>query len=160
MSTLDTAGSRRRRRSATATRDPVAQERVEVARNEVQKPTEAEIELLKVMWERGPCTVRDIHEALQTAERQTAYTTTLKLLQVMHAKGLVIRDESQRAHRFAATVSREATERAFVGALISKLFDGSATRLVMQALGNDPRANESELAEIRQLLRNIEQERD
>lgn len=131
-----------------------------MARNEVQKPTEAEIELLKVMWERGPCTVRDIHEALQTAERQTAYTTTLKLLQVMHAKGLVIRDESQRAHRFAATVSREATERAFVGALISKLFDGSATRLVMQALGNDPRANESELAEIRQLLRNIEQERD
>ena len=73
-----------------------------MGRNEVQKPTEAEIELLKVMWERGPCTVRDIHEALQTPERQTAYTTTLKLLQVMHAKGLVIRDESQRAHRFAA----------------------------------------------------------
>ena len=86
-----------------------------MGRNELQKPTEAEIELLKVMWDRGPCTVRDIHEALQTDTRQTAYTTTLKLLQVMHAKGLVIRDESQRAHRFAATVSREATERVFGG---------------------------------------------
>lgn len=131
-----------------------------MGKSELQKPTEAEIELLKVMWDRGPCTVRDVHEALQTKTRQTAYTTTLKLLQVMYAKGLVIRDESQRAHRFAAAVSREATERVFVGALISKLFDGSATRLVLQALGNDARANDSELAEIRELLRTIETERD
>lgn len=80
-------------------------------------------------------------------------------MQVMHSKGLVIRDESQRAHRFAPTVSREATERAFVGALISKLFDGSATRLVMQALGSDPPAKTSELKEIRELLSHIEQER-
>lgn len=130
-----------------------------MGRNEQQRPTEAEIELLKVMWERGPCTVRDIHEDLQTPLRQTAYTTTLKLLQVMHAKGLVIRDESQRAHRFAAAVSREATERAFVGDLISKLFDGSATRLVMQALGNERRASERELDQIRQLLQDLEQER-
>jgi len=125
----------------------------------LQRPTEGEIEILKVMWDRGPCTVRDVHEDLQSADRQTAYTTTLKLMQVMHGKGLVIRDESQRAHRFAATVSREATERAFVGALISKLFDGSAARLVLQALGNDPPTTESELAEIRQLLQSIEQER-
>ncbi len=125
----------------------------------LQRPTEGEIEILKVMWDRGPCTVREVHEDLQTAARQTAYTTTLKLMQVMHGKGLVIRDESQRAHRFAATVSREATERAFVGALISKLFDGSAARLVLQALGNDPPTTESELAEIRQLLQSIEQER-
>lgn len=124
-----------------------------------QRPTEGEIEILKVMWDRSPCTVREVHEKLQSANRQTAYTTTLKLMQVMHGKGLVIRDESQRAHRFAATVSREATERAFVGALISKLFDGSAARLVLQALGNDPPTSESELAEIRQLLLNIEQER-
>lgn len=129
-----------------------------MAKPDVQKPTEAEIELLKVMWDRGPSTVRDIHEELQTPKRQTAYTTTLKLLQVMYSKGLVIRDESQRAHRFAAAVSREATERVFVGALISKLFNGSATRLVLQALGNDARANHSELAEIRELLRNIESE--
>ena len=130
-----------------------------MAKHELHKPTEAEIELLKVMWDRGPCTVRDIHESLQTTDRQTGYTTTLKLLQVMHGKGLVIRDESQRAHRFAATVSREATERVFVGALISKLFDGSATRLVLQALGNDAQANDRELAEIRELLKTIEQER-
>ncbi|MEZ5468019.1 MAG: BlaI/MecI/CopY family transcriptional regulator [Lysobacterales bacterium] len=131
-----------------------------MSRAELQKPTEAEIELLKVMWDRGPCTVRDVHESLQSKTRKTAYTTTLKLMQVMHGKGLVIRDESQRAHRFAAAVSREATERAFVGALISKLFDGSATRLVLQALGNDARANDSELAEIRELLKNIESERE
>jgi predicted transcriptional regulator len=130
-----------------------------VIKSESPRPTEAEIELLKVMWDRGPCTVRDVHEALQSKDRQTGYTTTLKLLQVMHAKGLVIRDESQRAHRFAATVSREATERAFVGALIFKLFDGSAARLVMQALGTDPPSKDSELAEIRQLLSHIEQER-
>ncbi len=130
-----------------------------MGKHDLQKPTEAEIELLKVMWDRGPCTVRDIHESLQTSDRQTGYTTTLKLLQVMHGKGLVIRDESQRAHRFAATVSREATERVFVGALISKLFNGSATRLVLQALGNDAQANDRELAEIRELLKTIEQER-
>jgi len=132
---------------------------VPMGKHDLQKPTEAEIELLKVMWDRGPCTVRDIHESLQTSDRQTGYTTTLKLLQVMHGKGLVIRDESQRAHRFAATVSREATERVFVGALISKLFNGSATRLVLQALGNDAQANDRELAEIRELLKTIEQER-
>jgi len=130
-----------------------------MGKHDLHKPTEAEIELLKVMWDRGPCTVRDIHESLQTSDRQTGYTTTLKLLQVMHGKGLVIRDESQRAHRFAATVSREATERVFVGALISKLFNGSATRLVLQALGNDAQANDRELAEIRELLKTIEQER-
>jgi len=130
-----------------------------VFKSPLQRPTEGEIEILKVMWDRGPCTVREVHEDLQSANRQTAYTTTLKLMQVMHGKGLVIRDESQRAHRFAATVSREATERAFVGALISKLFDGSAARLVLQALGNDPPTTESELAEIRQLLQSIEQER-
>ncbi len=130
-----------------------------VFKNPLARPTEGEIEILKIMWERGPCTVRDVHEDLQSSDRHTAYTTTLKLMQVMHAKGLVIRDESQRAHRFAATVSREATERAFVGALISKLFDGSAARLVLQALGNDPPTSDSELAEIRQLLRHIEQER-
>jgi predicted transcriptional regulator len=130
-----------------------------VFKSALQRPTEGEIEILKVMWDRGPCTVRDVHEDLQSSARHTAYTTTLKLMQVMHGKGLVIRDESQRAHRFAATVSREATERAFVGALISKLFDGSAARLVMQALGNDPPTSESELAEIKQLLRNLEGER-
>ena len=128
-------------------------------RSPLQRLTEGEIEILKAMWDRGPCTVREVHEDLQSAARHTAYTTTLKLMQVMHGKGLVIRDESQRAHRFAATVSRETTEKAFVGALISKLFDGSAARLLMQALGNDPPATETELAEIRQLLRSIEQER-
>jgi len=130
-----------------------------MGKHDLHKPIDAELELLKVKWDRGPCTVRDIHESLQTSDRQTGYTTTLKLLQVMHGKGLVIRDESQRAHRFAATVSREATERVFVGALISKLFNGSATRLVLQALGNDAQANDRELAEIRELLKTIEQER-
>lgn len=129
-------------------------------KSDAPRPTEAEIELLKILWDRGPCTVREVHDGLQGRDRRTGYTTTLKLMQVMHTKGLVIRDESQRAHRFAPTVSREATERAFVGALISKLFDGSATRLVMQALGTDPPAKTSELEEIRELLSHIEQERN
>lgn len=131
-----------------------------VNKSDAPRPTEAEIELLKILWDRGPCTVREVHDGLRGRDRQTGYTTTLKLMQVMHGKGLVIRDESQRAHRFAPTVSREATERAFVGALISKLFDGSATRLVMQALGSDPPARTSELEEIRELLSHIEQERN
>lgn len=126
--------------------------------NDAHRPTEAEIMLLKVMWERGPSTVREIHDELQRPGRQTAYTTTLKLLQVMHGKGLVTRDEAQRAHRFAAAVSREATERAFVGDLISKLFDGSAARLVLQALGSEPPSDRQELAEIRKLLSSIDKE--
>lgn len=122
------------------------------------RPTEAEIEILKVLWEQGPATVRDIHDALVARGHRTGYTTSLKLLQLMHGKGLVLRDESQRAHRFAAAVSREATERAFVGDLIHKLFDGSATRLVLQALGGERPASTGELAEIRRLLAEMEKE--
>lgn len=130
-----------------------------MASNAATRPTDAEIELLKVLWARGPCTVREVHVELQAPERQTAYTTTLKLLQLMHAKGLVIRDESQRAHRFAAAISREATERAFVAALILRLFDGSATRLALCALGQERRIGERKLDEIRQRLRDLEPER-
>jgi BlaI family transcriptional regulator, penicillinase repressor len=122
------------------------------------RPTEAEIEILKVLWEQGPATVRDIHDALLARGHRTGYTTSLKLLQLMHGKGLVLRDESQRAHRFAAAVSREATERAFVGDLIHKLFDGSAARLVLQALGGERAASTGELAEIRRLLAEMEKE--
>lgn len=130
-----------------------------MARNDVQKPTEAEIELLKVMWERGPCTVRDIHEALQTAERQTAYTTTLKLLQVMHAKGLVERDDSQRAHVYKAVPSKENTRSRFLTDMVQRVFDGSASQLVLHALGSNPRASREDLAEIRALLARLEKGR-
>lgn len=125
-------------------------------KTDLPRPTEAEVELLKILWTLGPSTVRDVHDEHTRRARQTAYTTTLKMLQVMHAKGLVIRDESQRAHRFAAAVSRDATERAFVGDLITRLFDGSRARLVLQALGNEGAPPAAERDEIRQLLAAME----
>lgn len=119
------------------------------------RPTETELEILKVLWEFGPASVRDVHEALESQGRDYAYTTTLKLLQVMHGKGLVSRDESQRAHVYAPVHSRESTEKAFVGDLIKRLFDGSASRLVLQALGDTPAANAEELRAIRALLERL-----
>ena len=119
------------------------------------RPTEAELSILAVLWERGPCAVRDVHEVLQ-AEQSTGYTTTLKLLQLMHAKGLVIRDETQRAHIYAAAVARNKVETQMVGELVSKLFGGSSSRLVLQALGSGSPASKREIAEMKALLDELE----
>ena len=122
---------------------------------ELPKPTEAELGILNVLWERGPSTVRDVHETLYRDEG-AGYTTALKLLQVMHAKGLVERDDSQRAHVYRPVSTKEHTQHRFLNDLVQRVFDGSPSQLVMHALGSQPRASQAELAEIRDLLARLE----
>jgi predicted transcriptional regulator len=125
-----------------------------MARRAFVKPTDAELAILRVLWERGPSTVREVTDALQD-ERGTGYTTALKLLQIMTEKGLVRRDDSARTHVFQASVPAETTQRQLVGDLLEKVFGGSARQLVMQALAAK-RASREELADIRRLLDQLE----
>lgn len=118
------------------------------------RPTDGELEILRVLWERGASTVRQVHDTLE-ARRPTGYTTVLKLLQIMTEKGLVRRDESERAHVYEARVPREETERQLVGDLLEKAFSGSASALVMRALSSKKTSPE-ELARIRRLLDELE----
>jgi predicted transcriptional regulator len=120
------------------------------------RPTEAELELLQVLWQRGPSTVREIHEAL-SGEKETGYTTTLKILQKMTDKGLVQRDESRRSHVYRAAWQAEHTQRQLVRSLLRRAFGGSAAKLVVQALSEE-KASPDELAEIRTLLDRLEEE--
>ena len=113
-------------------------------------PTDAELAILRVLWERGPSTVRQVQETLEQ-DRPTGYTTALKLLQIMTEKGLVERDASERTHVFWPKHSEQQTQRQLVGDLLERAFDGSAARLVMQALATRP-ATTQELDEIRKLL--------
>lgn len=117
-------------------------------------PTGAELSILTVLWQRGPSTVREVHEALKGAQ-DTGYTTVLKLMQIMAQKGLVARDESQRSHVYRALVSEEQAQRGLLTDLMDKAFGGSAAQLVMRALSSD-RASREELAEIRALLDGID----
>ena len=122
------------------------------------QPTNAELEILRVLWRRGPLTVRDVHEAL-SKERAVGYTTVLKLLQIMAEKGLVTRDESARSHVYAAAVSEETTQRRLVSDLLDRAFEGSAMGLVMQALAARP-ASPEELRKIRALIDELNQRGD
>jgi len=117
----------------------------------IPKPTEGELELLTILWERGPATVRELFDAVNV-ERSVVYTGVLKLLQIMTDKGLVARDESERAHVYRAAVERAETERQFVQELSKRFFSGSAAQLALRALEMDT-ASEEELDEIRKLLR-------
>jgi len=121
---------------------------------ELPRPTDAELQILKVLWRRGPSTVREVFETLGET-RGTGYTTVLKLMQIMADKGLVLRDESERAHRYEAASPEEETQRRLVGDLLRKAFDGSARKLVMQALSAE-RATAEELTEIRRMLDELE----
>lgn len=114
------------------------------------RPTDAELAILRVLWSRGPSTVRQIHDVL-LRERPTAYTTALKLLQIMTEKGLVRRDESARTHIYHARLTEDQTQRQLVRDLLDRAFGGSASKLVMQALASK-RASPQELGEIRKLL--------
>ncbi len=118
------------------------------------QPTDAELAILQVLWSRGPGTVRDVHEALSTT-RDVGYTTTLKLLQIMHEKGLVRRDESQRTHRYSAALSEESTQGKIVRDVIDRVFGGSARALLQRALAAKP-ASRKELDQIRRLLDEFE----
>jgi predicted transcriptional regulator len=113
-------------------------------------PTDAELAILQVLWESGPCTVREVHEQLTNSE-QIGYTTVLKTLQIMAEKDLVRRDESQRAHVYAARRSEEQTQQRLLGDLLERAYRGSAGKMVMQALSARV-ASRQELDEIRTLL--------
>lgn len=125
------------------------------------RPTDAELDILRVLWERGPATVREVVEHLDEIERRrpSGYTTVLKQLQIMTEKGLVERDESGRAHVYRASVAREATETQLVGDLLERAFGGSASRLVMRALATTP-ASQDEIAQIRRLLERAEKKEE
>jgi predicted transcriptional regulator len=118
-------------------------------------PTSAELAILGVLWAQGPSTVRQVHETL-AEDRETGYTTTLKLMQIMAEKGLVTRDESARTHVYAARVTRGDTQRQLVNDLVDRAFGGSAAALVMQALSAHS-ASPDELAEIQQLIKDYKE---
>ncbi|MGM9475484.1 BlaI/MecI/CopY family transcriptional regulator [Pedobacter sp. GSP4] len=113
------------------------------------KPTEGEMEILQVLWQKGNATVREVHEALN--KKDAGYTTTLKLMQIMHEKGMVERDTNQKTHIYKALVSQDKTEKQLVNKMIDNVFNGSAARLVMQALGNHS-ASADEIDEIKKYL--------
>ena len=113
------------------------------------KPTEGEMEILQVLLQKGLATVRVVHEALN--KKDSGYTTTLKLMQIMHEKGLVERDTNQKTHIYKAIVSKDKTEKQMVSKMIDNVFNGSAARLVMQALGNHS-ASADEIDEIKKYL--------
>ena len=119
-------------------------------------PTPAELQLLRVLWSRGPSNVREVHEALY-AGTDTAYTTTLKLMQNLHAKGLVKRDEALRQHVYAAVAREDDTLQDVVRGLIDRAFDGSAASLAMHALEARP-ATAAELGELKELIRRLERQ--
>lgn len=121
------------------------------------RPTDSELAILTILWERGPSTVRQVHEALADT-RDTGYTTTLKLMQIMADKGLVTRNESARTHVYAARASEQQTQRQLVKDLVDRAFGGSAAALVLQAL-NAEGATPAELREIRKLIDDYREKR-
>lgn len=118
-------------------------------------PTETELEILNVLWQHGPSTVRQVHE-LMLRHSELAYTTVLSMLQIMYQKGLVSRDDSERAHVYAPALSRSQTQRQILGKLLQRVFEGSATELVMQALGSSRPASIEEIGKIRARLDELE----
>lgn len=124
----------------------------------VPRPTDGELAILRILWERGPSTVRQVHEQL-ARDRQAAYTTALKLLQIMTEKGLVERDERERTHVYKAKLSEDQTQRQLVRDLLDRAFGGSAGKLVMQALATR-RASADELREIRKVIDGAKSERE
>ena len=126
-----------------------------MAKRKLPKPTDAELAILRVLWERGASTVREVTDAIQE-ERGTGYTTALKLMQIMTEKGLVQRDDTNRSHVYEAVVPAEETQRQLVGDLLDRAFGGSAQQLVLQALSGR-KASRADLAEIRKLLDEMEQ---
>jgi BlaI family transcriptional regulator, penicillinase repressor len=119
--------------------------------NTLPRPTESELELLRILWEKQPATVRDIFDALNH-ERPSGYTTVLKLLQIMTAKGLVVRDEANRAHVYRSAISQDAMQSKILKDLSMRLFSGSAAQLALHALAMEP-SSDTELDEIRALLK-------
>ena len=122
------------------------------------KPTESELELLRILWEKEPATVRDIYDALN-ATRPSGYTTVLKMLQIMTTKGLVVRDEANRAHLYRAAMSQDTTQNELLKDLSVRLFSGSAAQLALHALAMEP-ASADELDAIRALIDSKRNDKD
>ena len=117
------------------------------------KPTESELEILTILWKKEKATVREVHDELSKT-KESGYTTTLKLLQIMFEKGLVQRDDSNKTHIYEAAISRQRTQKQFLDKMINTLFAGSSTQLVLQALGNQ-KSSKGELEEIQKYLDNL-----
>ena len=130
-----------------------------MSETKLPRPTDAELGILAVLWERGASTVREVHEVLSQSAPGTGYTTVLKLMQIMMEKGLVVRDESQRAHVYSARVTQQKTQRQLVTDLLDRAFGGSPMRLAMQALSTK-KSSAEELAELRQLLDTLEDDKE
>lgn len=126
-----------------------------MAREKTQRPTEKELEILRILWSRGPSTVRQVNDEINKGQ-ETGYTTTLKLMQIMTDKGLLVRDDSQFKHVYKPAVSEEKTQSQIVGDIVDKVFAGSAEQLVMRALSAKGVSAE-ELKNIRQLLDKMEE---
>ena len=120
------------------------------------KPTESELEILQILWLRGIATVREVNEELANS-KDVGYTTTLKLMQIMHEKGLVKRDESMRTHVYQSAVNKERTQKHLLSKMITSLFGGSSTQLVLQALG-EAKTSQEELEQIQALLNNLKKQ--
>ena len=118
------------------------------------QPTDRELAILRVLWEKGPSNVGEVQDAL-SQQRPTGYTTALKMLQIMHTKGLVVRDEKRRPHIYAPAQPEKETQQQLVGDLVQRAFGGSASKLVMQALSSE-KSSPQELEEIKQLLKDME----
>jgi BlaI family transcriptional regulator, penicillinase repressor len=114
------------------------------------KPTDSEYDILNILWDHGPSTVRQVHEYV-SQKKPSQYTTTLKLMQIMAEKGLAVRDETDRSHVYKAVVGREQVQQELAGHLMNRVFGGSARSLLLGALGAK-RASKKELAELRQLI--------
>jgi BlaI family penicillinase repressor len=121
------------------------------------KPTASELEILRVLWTRGPSTVREVHESL-SEKKDLGYTTVLKLLQIMTTKGTVRRNETQRAHVYEACLPAEETKRQLAGDVLQRVFEGSATQLMMHALAGR-KSSPDEITELRRLLDDYERSR-
>ena len=122
------------------------------------KPTESELEILQILWTNGSATVRDVHEHLAET-KDVGYTTTLKLMQIMHEKGLVKRDESMRTHVYQPNVNKEKTQKHLLTKMIDSLFGGSSTQLVLQALGSgEQKVSAAELEEIQKMIENLKKQ--
>lgn len=119
------------------------------------KPTDSEMEILNVLWEHGPSSVREVNDII-SRKKDAGYTTTLKLMQIMLQKGLLERDESERSHIYKAAVNKEQTQKQILRRMIDQVFNGSAAQLVMQALGKHETTPE-ELEQIKQYLKKMEQ---
>jgi predicted transcriptional regulator len=124
-----------------------------VSRRYLPRPTDAELAILRILWSRGPSTVRQVYEALR-GDRELGYTTVLKIMQIMNEKRLVERDETERSHIYQAKFTQEQTQRQLVSDLVERAFGGSASQLVMQALSTKP-TSADELEKIRQMLNEL-----